>query len=187
MDQQPDPPQQLPNFPRQPTGTGPSEDTTPFPWAAFIIALVVIVGVVGAVLAVRDNTSGPLSPTENLGLLINSTTTNEDTLTEAQTATVVTAMTPEEVGKGEVIFIGSAKKPVAVRQIQLFNPFKQSWVLVYDGYREISPAPMEVFKARLGALTYTKVQVVTTEAGPTDLGKELTVKKNETTNFSFEL
>lgn len=64
-----------------------------------------------------------------------------------------------ESGKGEAVFVLSAKKDSIVREIQLYNPHKNSWVVIYDGYKSVSQTPVEVYRAQLAAIDYSKVQV----------------------------
>lgn len=178
------------NFPPLPPGG--EETQSPFPLAAFIIVILLIAAVVGGVLLIKNVLAPSVPATDNLAVGENTATpTDAANAGQAdQTASLINTLdrqsaAPAEIGAGEVIFTGSAKQNAIVRQINLFNPFKQNWVLVYDGYKEISSAPMEIFRARLAAITYTKAQLVTV-GGAIDINKELTVKKDGTVTFPIE-
>lgn len=93
-----------------------------------------------------------------------------DTNTEETVSTIPAAQNQEQVGnvltsitsgKGELTFVVSAKTGSIVREIQLYNPYKGSWIIIYDGYKTVGETPVEVFKAGLAAMTYSKVQVRT--------------------------
>lgn len=87
-------------------------------------------------------------------------TTVEDSVANIEQVGNVLGIIPE--GRGELTFMVSAKASgTIVREIQLYNPLKDSWVIVYDGYKTLSETPTEVFRAGLAAMTYSKVQVRT--------------------------
>ncbi|MEK7114927.1 MAG: hypothetical protein AAB847_01020 [Patescibacteria group bacterium] len=84
-----------------------------------------------------------------------------DTAQVANTAAIITPIVAE-AGRGEVVFMLSSKSGGAVvREIHLHNPYKDSWVLAYDGYKTVSTELTEVYRTNLAAITYDKAQVRT--------------------------
>ena len=101
----------------------------------------------------------------------------------SQTA-VISAMV--ESGKGEVVFMVSAKKDAIIREIQLHNPHKNSWVVVYDGYKPVFRIPVEVFRARLTAINYDMIQVRTLDSFY-PFFKEVLVQDGKTITVNLDL
>ena len=92
-----------------------------------------------------------------------------------------------ESGKGEVVFVvSSAKSDVIVREIQLHNPHKNSWVVAYDGYKPVFRIPIEVFRTRLAAINYDMVQVRTLDSFY-PIPREVMVKDGDSIAVNLEL
>ena len=108
---------------------------------------------------------------------------------QTQTAqTVETASVVESfgVGRGEVVFSVSSKTKTFLREIQLFNPHKNSWIVVYDGYREVSNTPTEINRVTLSSIKFTKVLVRTMDDA-FSFDREVDVKEGSSLNFVIEL
>ena len=89
-------------------------------------------------------------------------------------------------GVGEVVFSISAKEDDVIREISLHNPYKNSWLQVYDGYRSVTASPVEVYRVNLSPIKFDKVQVRTVK----DLkvfDKEVEIKDGASTNILLEL
>lgn len=89
-------------------------------------------------------------------------------------------------GKGEVVFSVSSKEDDVVREIFLHNPAKDSWLQVYDGYRSVTAAPVEVYKVTLSPVKFDKVRVRTLNTAK-DLDQAVEVKSDSSVNVVIEL
>lgn len=139
-----------------------------------IIVLVIMASNTGLETAKEDvDSSSNLTLTEEEGALASN---------QEQTASVLNAV---GVGKGEVVFILSSKVGAIVREIQLHNPYKDTWVVVYDGYKSISDIPTEVFRASLAAIAYDKIQVRTLDNFYPLEGMSVSAGQSITVNLDF--
>ncbi len=121
------------------------------------MGLVVVVVLVGGVMS-KYFTETP-HETEKMAT---ETTSAENLANTVATITPIAESNMIEVGRGEAVFVLSSKSGSAiVREIHLHNPTKDSWVLAYDGYKTISTEPVEVYRAKLAAIEYDKIQVRT--------------------------
>jgi hypothetical protein len=64
--------------------------------------------------------------------------------------------------EGEVVFVVSSQNNETLREIQIHNPYYDSWILVYDGYRQVSPIPVEVYRTVLAPVQYDRITIRTT-------------------------
>lgn len=92
----------------------------------------------------------------------------------------------QELGSGEVIITATAQENTTINEIYLHNPFKNSWLLVYSGAKEVSKNPIEVYRFKLSAATYDKVKVSTT-AKTVELDKKVTVQKDGSITVQLDL
>lgn len=127
-------------------------------WTIGVLALIVIVLLVGVRLATwkgGQQTASSEQPVAAEQTALVSQTVGNDIET-------VKTVVPE--GSGEVAFVISSPSAVIVREIYLYNSFRAQnsqdpWFLVYDGYRQVSAEPIEVFRVTLAPIIYEKVRV----------------------------
>lgn len=108
------------------------------------------------------------------------------TITADNEPIVIANLSTALVGKGEVIFSVSSKVDDVVREIFLHNPQKDSWLPVYDGYRSVTSAPVEVYRVNLSPIKFDKVRVRTLKKSK-DLNQEVEVKVDSSVNVVIEL
>ncbi len=126
----------------------------------FAMGLVVMIVLVGGVLS-KYSTETP-HESEQVATETSQNTTNQEGANQVANTSAVISPITTDAGRGEVVFMLSSKNGSAiVREIQLHNPLKDSWVLAYDGYKTISTEPVEVYRTNLAAITYDRVQVRT--------------------------
>ena len=89
-------------------------------------------------------------------------------------------------GTGEVVFNVSSRKDTVIREIFLHNPYKNSWLQVYDGYRNIGNTPSVVYRLNLLPIKYDKIRVRTLEE-VRDLEQEVDITDGASTNVFLEL
>lgn len=107
-----------------------------------------------------------------------------ETTDNSKSASLLNAVS---AGKGEVVFKVSSYESSVLREIFVYNPFKNSWIQVYDGYRELTSNPQEVIRVNLASMKYNKVRVRTLENYYGEIEKEIDVKENNSTEVNLEL
>ena len=110
----------------------------------------------------------------------------EDAAMEEKNSEQTASVSAIVEGKGEVVFTLSSRKGTVVREIFLHNPYKNSWLQVYEGYRDIGNTPTVVYRLNLLPIKFDKVRVRTLE-DVKDLDQEVDVKDSASTNVVIEL
>lgn len=103
---------------------------------------------------------------------------------DTQTASLIAAI---PAGKGEAVFKVSGKTNAALREIFVHNPFKDSWVQVYDGYRELTAEPQEVIRVNLASMKYDKIRARTLEEYFGEINQVVEVKENSSVEVNINL
>ena len=124
-------------------------------YLVWVVLLLIIVLIIMTATTGLETTKQDVDSSQSLTLIKEEDVSSDN---QEQTANVLNIVS---AGKGEVVFILSSKTNAIVREIQLHNPYKDSWVVVYDGYKSISDIPVEVFRAGLAAIAYDKIQIRT--------------------------
>ena len=101
---------------------------------------------------------------------------------DLQTASLITAI---PTGKGEAVFKVSGNG--VLREIFIHNPFKDSWVQVYYGYRELSAESQEVIRVNLASIKYDKMKVRTLDEYFDEINQVVEVKENSLTEVNLNL
>lgn len=91
-----------------------------------------------------------------------------------------------EAGKGEVKFVVSADTATVLRELFVRNPFKNSWILVYDGYRELSSEPQEIIRVNLASMTYDEIRARTLD-NDIAIQKSIEAKEGRSVTVTLEL
>ncbi len=122
----------------------------------------------------------------------NQETVNEETLGEnsedssLNQASVAEALAPV-TGTGEIVLLVSSQKDTILREIHFYNPYTSAWLLVYDGYKQVSKNPSEAYRVFLNsALKFTKVRARTID-NIKDFDKEVEIKGGSSVNVLLEL
>lgn len=87
---------------------------------------------------------------------------------------------------GELVLSVSSKTDDVLREIYLYNPHTESWLLVYDGYKSLTNSSSEVYRVVLDPIKFTKVRVRTLD-DMIDLDKEVEIKSGSSVNVSLDL
>jgi hypothetical protein len=113
----------------------------------------------GALRSPDELAEGPLS-----GAVVGETAVNTET-----TASVLDSL----LQIGEIILNISAKENVSVREVYFYNVGKEDWLQVYDGYRDVTSAPQELYRFFLSPSKYSKIKVVAVGGEEKILEKEI--------------
>ena len=169
-----------------PPGSEPQGEKSQAGTNLAIVVLVLVIVVVGVKLLM----SGTPTLAPGTAEVATSTETKGE-MSHEESASMVESVMSE--GKGDVMFVVSSSSGVIVREISVYNPFKDSWVLVYDGYKSVGAGQaVEIFKASLAPLTYDRVKVRTLSAdtgASNEVVKEMpvTVIEKKTASVTIEL
>lgn len=156
-----------------------------------IVVLIIVIVAVGVKLLMS---SSPAAAPAGENITPAETAPQSENMDKDQGASVVETMAGAMVNeKGEAVFSVSSPVGVVVREVSIHNPFKDSWVLIYDGYKFVGAGQaVEIFKTSLAALTYDQVMVrvlteQTGESNETMKQMNVTVMANSMTNVTIEL
>lgn len=149
------------------------------PYLVWVVLFLIIILIIIATKSGLKTTKQDVDSSQNL------TFTEEENIPSSNQEQVANTLNAVGDGRGEAVFVLSSKTDNIIREIQLHNPYKDSWVVAYDGYKSVSQVPVEVFRASLAAIDYDKIQVRTLDGFYPFEGAVITSGKSIIINLDF--